>query len=632
MSETATAEPEPIAGDVPGSRQPVILNDCFGWLHAGPHRRGAGIAVLLLPGLNRDALDAHQPLRVLADAFAGAGYPTLRFDYPGTGDSCDVTGPEGGEHGPAEHCVSEHWAVWQQSVQDAASWLRRATGARQLVICGLRLGAMLATLAAARRDDVAALVLLAPVLRGQSYMRQLQMEARLQRNADPAASPMPSHRQGPAEGKPEGLEFHELQLSAATVARIARVDLRRVVLARGQPVAIFAQSASSLLADCVQVWTGQGVAVASAGFDGLEPLLRHNQETEGSPADFSAILDWVRRAAPVQPASLPRITTGMPPGASALLAGPGWRETPLLFGPDERLFGMLCRPDNGHTDRAVVICNTGRDPHYGFARFGVGFARGLARAGIAALRIDFSGLGDSIGAPGREDVVSPMFETDRTADIGAAIDRLHAIGFRRFALHGLCAGAYHALHGALADRRVDTLLLVNMPVFLWRAGDTVDFVHRKALAPGRYLRRIGRTEIWQRLLQGRLDLAGILRAQRVRLSERLRGAWSDLAARFGGPPPETFARQAMAELSRRGVRTLFLFAPEDDGISAVEQEFGPRGAGLADGASMRVVAGLDHMLSGPAMRLMAADLMLDFLDVAAVPRRPGAPFAPETRK
>ena len=46
----------------------------------------------------------------------------------------------------------------------------------RIVLVGLRFGAILATVVAADRTDVAGLVLLAPVRRGRSYMRQLIME------------------------------------------------------------------------------------------------------------------------------------------------------------------------------------------------------------------------------------------------------------------------------------------------------------------------------------------------------------------------------------------------------------------------------------------------------------------------
>src|SRR5476651_2484753 len=68
---------------------PVSFDGCFGWLHIPPARLNSDTTVLVCPPLGCEALRSHRSLRALADDLATAGYPTLRFDYPGTGDSCD---------------------------------------------------------------------------------------------------------------------------------------------------------------------------------------------------------------------------------------------------------------------------------------------------------------------------------------------------------------------------------------------------------------------------------------------------------------------------------------------------------------------------------------------------------------
>jgi pimeloyl-ACP methyl ester carboxylesterase len=567
--------------------RPVAVGDCFGWFHTRGEQHGSEIAVMLCPGLTRDALDAHQSLRLLGNALASAGYPTLRIDYPDTGDARDC---------PVDIAPPvEHWSVWLQSLDQALDWLRDVAGARHLVLCGLRFGATLAAVAAEQRDDVLGLALLAPVLRGQSYMRQLQLEARLQHGGDV-----------------EGLAFQELRFSGQTVDVISRIDLRDVALKRTSHVAMFLQNPSKPARDCVEAWRARGVEVTECGFAELAPMLRHNQETEGAPVEFAPLLNWIRRTIPTQPARVP-FRRVLP----AVLTQPGWVEQPVRFGPDDRLFGMLCQPEGPARDIAVIIGNTGRDPHYGYARFGVSFARHLAASGIASLRIDFSGLGDSVGVAGKEHVLSAMFESDRTPDISAAIDVLQARGYGQVALQGLCAGAYHALHGGIADPRVSALLLVNLPVFQWHVGDTVDFVYRKTMTPIRYMSKASDKDAWQRLLRGELDIASIARAQRDRTMTRIRERWLRLAEQRGWAGPRSFARQTMASLAARGVKTFLLFSPDDNGLDMIEQEFGKSGAGIRHytGATLRVEPGLDHILNGREMRHVAATLMTKFLTV-----------------
>jgi alpha/beta superfamily hydrolase len=172
-------------------------------------------------------------------------------------------------------------------VATAADWLRSATGAHRLIFCGLRFGAMLATLTAGQRNDAAGLLLLAPVLRGRSYMRQLRVEAQLQSGAtgvDPSGD----------------LDFQELHFSAETVAAIGQVDLRHASLPDACEVGIFSQADSSLLSDCVQVWTRSGAKVICESFVKLEPMLHHNIQGEGQPSDFATVVNWLRQAVPAK--------------------------------------------------------------------------------------------------------------------------------------------------------------------------------------------------------------------------------------------------------------------------------------------------------------------------------------------
>ncbi len=565
--------------------QPVEVGGCFGWLHRGLPNTGTGVAVLICPPLYRDALDSYHSLRLLADEFAAAGYPTLRFNYPGTGDSCDAENPD-------------LWAAWRQSLSHAADWLRTVTGARQLVLAGLRLGATLATLAAASRDDVAGLILLAPVLRGRSYIRQLLIEAQL-------------HDQAVASTKTDlGLDFHELYFNAEAMSQINQVDLRKVEFQTDLAIAVFSSTSSGIVSDCVESWTRQGCRVSSKDFNGLEPALQPNLRVKEASADFSAVKAWLQQTVPQRPNRLAGIGLIGP----TVLQTPAATEIPLHFGPTPGLFGILSRPAQPADRTAVIITNAGRDPHYGSARFGVEFARRLATAGVAALRMDFAGLGDSRGLRGSEKILSPLFEADRSPDISAAIDLLEQQGYTKFAVYGLCSGAYHAFHGGLADPRVSVMLLVNMPVFIWRSGDTIDLVRHKTSPHYYYLLRLLKKDFWKQMLHGRLDLANIIQARRQRIRENMKARTRHLLERLGYVDLKSFPRRAMATLAGRETRTLFLFAPDDGGIDAVEQEFGRGGSGLgAFNATMQVVPGLDHMLSGRAMRRTAADLMIDYL-------------------
>jgi alpha/beta superfamily hydrolase len=515
----------------PGQMHPVAFDGCFGWLHYPAQSIMSDTAALICPGLHHDASTGHRPFRILAELLAGEGYPVLRFDYIGTGDSSDEA--------DSDECL----ARWQRSVHAAADWLRQSAGAARIVMVGLRFGAVLASLGASARDDVVGLMLIEPVLRGKSYINQLSMEARLRPQYVALSD--------------DGLELDELHLNGETVRLIRQLELKQIKLPSDCSVSMFSQRQSSVLLACVQTWRDAGWQVAVEGFTGLEALLRPPHLADEPCGAFTPVLTWLRDILPArkvgsEPICLAPQTNRVPHDRCI--------ETPVRFGPNRHLFGMLCQPSRTMPhDLAVVIGNTGGHSHHGYARFGVEFARRLASTGIASLRIDFAGLGDSANPVGSNTDSTHAFGVDRNPDFRAAIDALEQMGYRQFAVNGLCSGAYHALRAALADTRVSVLLPVNLPWF---------------------------------------------------------------TLRYEKPGPMSFARTAMVILSSRRVRTLLLFADGDAGLKMLERHFGPNGNELAVSSDtiLSIDAGIDHNLTGRVMRQIAGDRMIDFLRQGQVVR------------
>src|SRR5262245_16185002 len=58
-----------------------------GWYHAPRPDTVRFTAVLLSKPIGHEGINTHATYRYLAEQLAEAGYPTLRFDYDGTGDS-----------------------------------------------------------------------------------------------------------------------------------------------------------------------------------------------------------------------------------------------------------------------------------------------------------------------------------------------------------------------------------------------------------------------------------------------------------------------------------------------------------------------------------------------------------------
>jgi len=136
----------------------------FGCLHAAstPVRR-CGLVLAYPRG--HEYLKFHRAYRQLALLLADAGFPVLRFDWGGTGDSA---GDE------------RSWSLdaWTEDLRTAIAELRQRTGCEQVGLIGMALGATLAMQHAARAGDVDSLVLWDPVLNGQKHLERLAQEHR----------------------------------------------------------------------------------------------------------------------------------------------------------------------------------------------------------------------------------------------------------------------------------------------------------------------------------------------------------------------------------------------------------------------------------------------------------------------
>nr|WP_321983107.1 alpha/beta fold hydrolase [uncultured Lichenicoccus sp.] len=564
----------------------IRFDECFGWLHVPSGDRSGGTAVILCSGLSTDGLTGYRPFRLLADALAGEGYLTLRFDYPGTGNSDDCE-------------TDDFWLLCRTSIYAAIDWLRHHGVADRVVLCGLRAGATLAMEAAATRSDIAGVLLIEPVLRGRSYLRQLGMEAGVKLTDPSGAAP---------------LAVHELKLSGKAVRRMQQIDLRQIKPAAGSAICVLAQSPARLLSECVAAWRQAGVVVRCHEITGLEAMLRPVLMSHTASVDPVSILAWLRETAPTQARS---VAIDRLPDESPLVAA-AFTEMSVRFGARRELRGILCEPRQGSaTGLVVVITNSSGNPGYGFARFGVELARDLATAGVASLRMDFTGLGDS-AAP--DDGPTHIFEVDRRQELRSAIDLLAARGYGRFAAHGLCSGAYHALQAAFDDPRITTLLLVNLQHLSWAEGDRVELKGYALRHPTHFLKRLGSGSVWVNLLRGRFDVAGIFKVQVARCLEAINRQASRLTRRLGRrPPAQATITDRMRELSLRA-RTLLLMSEGDEGIPVLAREFGS--ALKLPGTVVQIVPDLDHALSNAAMRRVVIDRMIAFLG----PRTPHQPL------
>lgn len=156
--------------------------------------------------------------------------------------------------------------------------------------------------------------------------------------------------------------------------------------------------------------------------------------------------------------------------------------------------GVLTTPSDSTRASSIGVVIVVGGPQYrvGSHRQFALLARALGSAGLAVLRFDYRGMGDSEGD-------ARTFE-HLDGDVRAALDAFeHATGDARAVLWGLCDGASASIMYAASDPRVAGVVAVNP----WaRSPETM----RAARLRHYYLPRLASRDFWMRLLAGKVHL------------------------------------------------------------------------------------------------------------------------------
>ncbi|MDW3681310.1 alpha/beta hydrolase [Cupriavidus sp. CV2] len=603
--------------------KPVLFDGCAGWLHEAAGTLG----VVLCNPHGHEAMWSHRAFRHLAGDLAAAGLPVLRFDYPGTGDSA-------GTDADGEHIA---WCV--HGILAAVATLREQAGVSRVVLCGLRLGATLAVLAAealaAREPDaVAGLVLVAPVVSGRAYLRELRaLHTSWVNNVIPDIELAP-----PTDGSLEVLAYR-LQPDTVTTLEGLRLDRRkgcpapRVLLLDAWP------GATSPVAEMGTLYRGSGVEVTLGTFGEYPGMMQAAEYAQVPETAWLEIRTWLGLT----------LAEGRRPAGGPMPASAGMHEVhEREFGSARercvwldrgRQFGILCQPvRRAPNGVAVLFPNTGGNHHVGDGRLFVTLSRQLAEHGVTALRLDLSAQGDS-PAPARQLSIPDVYAKDPCDDASAVVDWLRAQGYKHIVLCGVCSGAYISLQVALRNAAVNGLVLANLAKFRWDDADTAS-VNERAQSMRGYAAALRRVQIWQRLCRGQVKvwpiLSGFVRRGYRRVSQRTAAR----IARWCGMQDTTtvtaFARAAMRELDGRGVRTDFLYGASDLGLEEAKDRFGGSLEALNGLSHIHVhsLSRFDHALFLADSRAALGAHLMTHLDALAIggnideadAQRHGAPF------
>ncbi len=412
----------PTSGQMLMPETPVWFGDdhrrLFGWLHV-PADGNARLGVVLCPPVGQEYRNSYGTFQLLAGQLQDLGCVALRYDHPGTGDSASGTKEQGWI---ADWCAGVHRAVE----------LVRATGCREVVVVGMRIGAAVAALEASELAPLRGLVLWDPVVSGRRFLREQQVLSSVAAGESDVAT-AGEFVEGPGIVLPKELGEKLDWLDGPPLSGTDRL----LVLTRNGRTLKRLKSWSTA--------TEIELAEAKGQTDLLQlasPLYLIPHET------VAFIAAWIYRIA--GPAAISVSAAGERSSVVDRPRGSTIIEEAIRFGPG--LFAMSTRPEGKARGPVVVFVNEAIDHHIGPGRLWVDLSRTLAGAGIRSLRMDLSGLGDSAARDGVEAGVAHSLAA--FDDMEVAARTADPANPRNVVLVGLCSAGYQCLEAALVQRPI----------------------------------------------------------------------------------------------------------------------------------------------------------------------------------
>jgi dienelactone hydrolase len=552
-------------------RTPIQFGDqvspLFGWYHRPGGARRTGGIVICNP-IGDDLVRAHRPLRHLAQRLAAAGFPVLRFDYRGTGDSA-------GDENEAARV-----AGWLSDVACAADELRARSGVERVTLVGLRGGSVLAA-AVAGREDVDGVVLWSGYPSGGAFVDDVVRTHRMHKKLDPIGfSGGP-----PAPGGQEALGFF---LSDETISALREIDLARLPPRRALLIGADTDAMARALP-----------AAERSQIPGDRFLIVPPHQGALPEEALAEILRWVQ-------ALYPERAEGVLPPARPARVAPIPGEEPRWIPGQRPLFGILVRPVAPRPGLpAIVLLNAGCVPRIGAHRQYVPLARQWAALGFSVLRLDLSGIGDSPVAPDAEENVT--YPPGGLGDVDRALAWLtRETGAQHFVLAGMCSGADIAFSAA-HDPRVSGIVMMNPRTFcVYDLGMVESFKGARW-----YQDSLKRKDSWAKLLRGDVDLVRVARAVAPKAAQLIGRKVRGLVA----PGRDDSVPSRLRALCERGTEVFLVVAPHDPGIDYVDANFagGMRALSTVPGFTRTTVEGTDHTFTALWAQRSVADLITDHL-------------------
>jgi pimeloyl-ACP methyl ester carboxylesterase len=426
------------------------------FLHSPAELPESATGVVLCPTFGWEDTCSYRSRKRWAEELAEAGYPTVRIDFPGAGDS----GGSPRDPGRLE--------AWTGAVTGAASWLRDH-GCSRVAAIGIGIGGMVACRAVAGDAHIDDLVLWAVPARGTRLVRELRAFARL---AD-AEFPDPHAARSPSA--PEGfLNVSGFLLSDETLAGLEALNLLELPMPElaGGRVLLLGRDRQAADPKLKERLARNGAKVTTAVGPGYSDLMSGPQSAKPPYAVIERTISWLgdstdappRTAEPFNASIAESEQIELPVGDATVA------EAVVRFDlSGGSLYGVLAKPAAGTpAPIAIVLLNSGAVRRIGPNRMWVEVSRRWAALGVPVIRVDLEAIGDSDGDERPYVEVENFYRAALTDQVVEILDELERRGVaERFVLAGLCSGAYWAYHAALRDRRVSAALMINLYAFEW---------------------------------------------------------------------------------------------------------------------------------------------------------------------
>ncbi len=477
----------------PATAEPLYLHDggdpVFGIFHAPAQGAGGDTAVLICPPFGWDETCSYRSRRDWAQHLADDGFPCLRIDLPGTGDS-----------GGSPH-DADRLAAWTAAIGSAVAELRARTGCTRIVAIGIGLGGLLICDAISHGAAIDDVVLWAAPSRGRTLLRELRTFASLE---DSELVPPPDEVLAPSVTAEGEIWVGGFVLTPETAAALEALDVSRLSFPDGLPRRALLLGRDGIAVDkrLRERIEAAGTSVTLSAGDGYGEMMARPHDAVSPTGVFAEVSEWLNASVPPAGATAPLPAPAHPSSTSDSIEltvdGKRIRELSIAIAqPFGSLFGTLAEPLGGpQGDVCAVLLNAGAIRRIGPNRMWVETARRWSALGVPTVRLDLESIGDADGESGAFGEMAGLYVPELVDQVRAALDELARRGYGpRFVLAGLCSGAYWAFHAALTDERVVAAYMVNSRALFWDPTLDVSREVRKALV---------RSSAWRRVLRGEI--------------------------------------------------------------------------------------------------------------------------------